>query len=114
MATRRQPSSAEAELNLLRNEIDRFDGWMLSLLRARGEVVMEIAKLKRCHGIRTRDPDREEDMLARLTRVSPSPFSAAEIREIFQTVFHACLRLQDPDQLLEETTNESERKKDAR
>ena len=47
----------EAELGQLRSEIDRFDGWILALLRARGEVVMEIAPLKRRHGLRSRDPD---------------------------------------------------------
>jgi chorismate mutase len=87
----------ERELGELRGEIDRFDGWILALLRARGEVVMEIARLKQSHGLGTRDPDREEEMLCALTREPPSPFTADEVREVFQAVFHAGLRLQEPD-----------------
>ncbi|HEV8580975.1 MAG TPA: chorismate mutase [Thermoanaerobaculia bacterium] len=95
----RQPATraAEAELDQLRGEIDRFDGWILALLRARGEVVREIARLKRRNGLRTRDPNREEEMLRALTRVPPSPFSAGEVREVFQAVFHVCLRLQETE-----------------
>ncbi len=89
----------EAELGQLRAEIDRFDGWILALLRARGEVVMEIARLKRRHGLRSRDPDREEEQLRALTREPPSPFSPDEVRQIFQAVFQACLSLQDADRL---------------
>jgi chorismate mutase len=91
------PLETEAELGQLRAEIDRFDGWILALLRARGEVVMEIARLKRRLGLRTRDLHREEEMLRALTRDPPSPFSAAEVRQIFQTVFHVCLHLQEAD-----------------
>lgn len=98
-----------AELGQLRAEIDRFDGWILALLRARGEVVMEIARLKRCHGLRTRDPDREEEQLRALTRQPPSPFSSDEVRQIFQAVFHACLRLQEADRLKRSGTHDPQR-----
>jgi len=94
----------EAELGQLRAEIDRFDGWILALLRARGEVVLEIARLKRRHGLQSRDQNREEEMLRALTRVPPKPFSVAAIRQIFQAVFRACLRLQETDPLEEERT----------
>jgi chorismate mutase len=96
---RRPRQSVETELAELRSEIDRFDGWILALLRARGEVVKEIARLKRGHGLRARDANREEEMLRSLTRVPPSPFSDEEIRQVFQAVFHVCLRLQDADRL---------------
>lgn len=99
MALRHPFSSVEAELGELRAEIDRFDSWILALLRARGEVVMEIARLKRGHGLLARDPQREEERLQTLTRVPPSPFSDEEIRQVFQAVFHVCLRLQDADRL---------------
>ena len=96
---RRMTASVEEELSQLRAEIDRFDGWILALLRARGEVVMEIACLKQCRGLRVRDPRREEEMLRALTRVPPSPFSADEVRQIFQVVFQVCLCLQEADRL---------------
>ncbi|MEA2564216.1 MAG: 3-deoxy-7-phosphoheptulonate synthase / chorismate mutase [Acidobacteriota bacterium] len=96
MAKRFERPDTEVELSQLRSEIDRFDGWILALLRARGEVVMEIAQLKQRHGVRTRDPNREEEVLNALTRVPPSPFSAEEVRQVFQAIFSVSLRLQDP------------------
>ena len=91
----RPTPGTEAELDQLRSEIDRFDGWILALLRARGEVVMDIAQLKQRRGLRTRDLNREEEMLRTLTRVPSSPFSAEEVRQVFQAVFHVCLHLQE-------------------
>jgi chorismate mutase len=114
MARRSQRPDIAAELGLLRAEIDRFDGWILALLRARGEVVMEIARLKRRHGLRTRDPDREEETLRTLTRVPPSPFSADEVRQIFQAVFHVCLHLQDADRSRRRETHEIHAAPDSR
>ncbi len=98
------PVRHEAELGQLRAEIDRFDGWILALLRARGEVVLDIARLKRRHGLQSRDQNREEERLRALTRVPPKPFSVEAIRQIFQAVFHACLRLQETDPFEEERT----------
>jgi chorismate mutase len=106
------PSDVEAELGQLRAEIDRFDGWILALLRARGEVVMEIARLKQRHGLSSRDPNREEEMLQALTREAPSPFSAGDIRQVFQAVFHACLRLQGTDGSARKRGNDTERPAD--
>jgi 3-deoxy-7-phosphoheptulonate synthase/chorismate mutase len=100
-----KPDSDE-ELLQLRAEIDRFDGWILALLRARGEVVMEIARLKRRLGLRTRDPNREEEMLRALTRNPPTPFSADEVRQVFRAVFHASLRLQEVERARRRGTNE--------
>jgi chorismate mutase-like protein len=99
MSRRLETAAGDEELGELRAEIDRFDGWILALLRARGDVVMEIARLKRHRGLRAHDPGREEDMLRALTRVPPSPFSAAEVRQIFQAVFQACLQLQETSRL---------------
>ncbi len=112
MARRPQTPAGEVELSQLRAEIDRFDGWILALLRARGEVVMEVARLKRRHGLRTRDANREEEMLRALTRVPPNPFSDEEVRQIFQAVFHVCLRLQEADRLPRSETNEDQGKTD--
>lgn len=104
--------ATETELGQLRAEIDRFDAWILSLLRARGEVVMEIARLKGRHGLHSRDPDREEEHLRALTRQPPSPFSPDEVRQIFQAVFHACIRLQDADRLKRSGNHDPQRETD--
>lgn len=96
------PVRCEGDLVPLRAEIDRLDGWILALLRTRGEVVVEIAHLKRRHGLQTRDPIREEEMLQALTREPPSPLSTAAVRQIFQTVFQVSLHLQEESSFEEE------------
>jgi 3-deoxy-7-phosphoheptulonate synthase / chorismate mutase len=106
--------AGEEELRQLRTEIDRIDDWILALLRARGEVVMEVARLKRCRGLRVHDPGREEEVLRALTRVPPSPFSAEEVRRIFQAVFQACLRLQETNGPSGSTTNANQDSTDRR
>lgn len=96
--TSTSPPPVEDEIRRLRAEIDRLDRSLLALLRERGDVVVEIARLKRLHGLRAYDPAREEAVVQALTRVPPTPFSALDIRQIFQAIFRACLRLHDRDE----------------
>lgn len=85
----------EPTLDALRGEIDLLNEKILSLIQRRGEVVLEIAALKRAQGIDDYDAKREENMLERLTSAAVKPFGPAEIREIFKAIFRASLDIQD-------------------
>ncbi|MFH1177706.1 MAG: chorismate mutase, partial [Acidobacteriota bacterium] len=50
----------------LREEIDRLNRALLELLQRRGEVVLEIGRLKQSQGLDGYDPSREEEMLHQL------------------------------------------------
>ncbi len=82
-------------LSALRGEIDSLNEKILSLVQRRGEIVLEIAALKRAQGIDGYDPKREEEMLQSLTSAAMEPFRRAEIREIFKAIFRASLDIQN-------------------
>lgn len=87
-------TTPEACLADLRDRIDVLNDEILALLQQRAEVVLEIASLKRAHGLGAYDQRREEAMLRRLTAVPSGPVGAADIREIFTAIFRACLVIQ--------------------
>ncbi len=51
-------------LKELRDNIDEIDQKLIGLLEKRFEIVGEIAKLKKSHGLEIKDGNREEDVLA--------------------------------------------------
>jgi 3-deoxy-7-phosphoheptulonate synthase/chorismate mutase len=87
----------ELELSGLRERIDDLNRRILDLLQQRGEVVLEIAKLKRARGLDGYDPHREEEMLHALTGEGTGPFERAEVKEIFKAIFRASLDIQEQE-----------------
>lgn len=85
----------ESRLRALRADIDALNAEILALIQRRGEIVLQIAQLKRSHGIDGYDPRREDEMLQRLTAVATGPFGPSEVKEIFKTIFRASLDIQD-------------------
>lgn len=81
----------------LRRRIDGLNEEILRLLQRRADVVMEIARVKRAHGLDGYDPAREEEMLHRVTRDLEGAFGPAEIKEVFHSIFRVSLDIQDED-----------------
>ena len=88
-------TTSEASLAELRQRIDVLNDEILGLLQERAEVVLEVAKQKQVRGLGAYDPQREEEMLRRLTAVPTGPIGQADIREIFTAIFRACLVIQN-------------------
>src|SRR5688572_27286817 len=84
-------------LGELRRRIDGLNEEILRLLQRRAEVVMEIARVKRAHGLDGYDPAREEEMLQRVTRDLDGAFGPAEIKEVFHSIFRVSLDIQDEE-----------------
>ena len=89
-----EATAPETCLAELRDRIDVLNDEILALIQQRAEVVLEIASLKRAHGLGAYDPRREEAMLRRLTAAPAGPIGPADIREIFTAIFRACLVIQ--------------------
>ena len=53
------------ELNELRKKIDSLDSQLLSVLQKRMQVVTEVGKLKKSHGIKPLDSDRWNEVVAK-------------------------------------------------
>jgi 3-deoxy-7-phosphoheptulonate synthase/chorismate mutase len=84
-----------SRLDELRERIDDLNVRILELVQERAEVVVEISRVKDEVGLDAHDPDREEEMLERLTRSLSGPFGPAEVREVFKAIFRASLALQN-------------------
>jgi len=82
-----------SKISELRAEIDRLNLEILERIQRRAELVREISRLKKTHGMEGRDRAREQAMLAQLFRMSPGPLEEAEIRAIFQAIFDASIAL---------------------
>ncbi|HEV2852843.1 MAG TPA: chorismate mutase [Thermoanaerobaculia bacterium] len=78
----------------LREQIDSLNDQILALVQQRAEIVLEIARLKREQGLEGHDPQREEEMLQRLTEAATGPFGPAEVRAVFRAIFRASLAIQ--------------------
>jgi len=73
----------------LRRQVDRIDLKMLRLLQQRTKLSGQIGQMKRRHGAVIYVPERERELVARLTRLSkgqpPAPAVAALYREIMSS-----------------------------
>jgi len=74
------------ELSALRAAIDEIDHQILDLLHKRLELVLRVGELKRERGQRVYDPDRERDVLERLTGARKAPLKAETVRRVFERI----------------------------
>jgi chorismate mutase/prephenate dehydratase len=80
-----------------RKKIDALDDQLLELLDARAEIAKAIGALKREAGAAVlHDPEREEQVLARLEAKGRGEFPRSAIRSVFREVISACLSLEQP------------------
>jgi chorismate mutase/prephenate dehydratase len=82
-------------LDPLRKRIDDLDDSILRLLDERARVVGEVARVKREANAPTYDPERERQVLDRLS-ARAGPFPADAIRAVYREVMSACLALEQP------------------
>jgi chorismate mutase / prephenate dehydratase len=86
-------ASQEEELGKLREGIDALDGEVLRLLSDRAKLAQRVGEIK--HGNIYR-PEREAQVLRRITELNPGPLPDAAVRTIFREVMSACLALEQP------------------
>ena len=79
----------EDALQQLRRNISDLNLEILGLLTQRGQLVLQVAKLKRQRGMELADPDREQVMLDELTASNRGPFTNEMIAAIYREVFKA-------------------------
>ena len=86
----------EDALQQLRRNISDLNLEILGLLTQRGQLVLQVAKLKRQRGMELADPDREQVMLDELTASNRGPFTNEMIAAIYREVFKASRALMKP------------------
>ncbi|MCX5720254.1 MAG: prephenate dehydratase [Nitrospirae bacterium] len=84
------------ELEKLRREIDQIDNEILKLLNKRAEVVIGIAHIKRNEKTKFYSPEREREILERLTALNKGPFPHETLKVIYREILSASLFLEEP------------------
>ncbi len=69
-----------------RRKIDRIDEELVRLLNARSQCAVEVGKLKRSAQLPLYQPDREGEILNRVTRANSGPLPDTAIRRLFERI----------------------------
>ncbi len=80
----------------LREKIDSLDQEILKLLNERGDVALEIRKLKMENSVGVYDPVREKLIKNKLKELNAGPFSDDSVLNIFREIISASRLLQQP------------------
>ncbi len=80
-------------LKQLRKQIDRIDHKILQLLNQRADLALRGGAVKKKHGHPAFDGRREAEIVGRLTRANPGPFSSRSIQEVFRVILRNSRRL---------------------
>jgi chorismate mutase/prephenate dehydratase len=84
------------ELGKLRKQIDEIDDEILNLLNKRANIVLDIAHIKRNENAKYYSPEREREILERLTGTNKGPFPNETLKVIYREILSASLSLEEP------------------
>lgn len=85
-----------SRLNKLREQIDKYDSEILGLLNKRTGVVLKIRKAKKDKRLSPHSPEREREILARLSKINQGPFPNEVLKTIYKEILSASLSLEQP------------------
>jgi chorismate mutase/prephenate dehydratase len=89
-------ATARPDLEALRARIDELDRRLVELLNERARVVVEIGRIKRASGAPIYAPDREAEVLRRVTRANQGPLSDAAVGAIYRELMSGSFALERP------------------
>ena len=81
-------------MDKLRERIDELDAELLAMLNARAKCVMKIGALKQKENTEVFVPQREIELLDRLTSLNQGPMTAEMVLHIFQEIIDTLKELQ--------------------
>lgn len=87
-------SASNAQLQNLRNQIDKLDLQILKSINDRAKLALEIGKIKSDGGVEVFSPAREDEVLARLLTHNKGPLDERSVRTIFRELVSASRALQ--------------------
>jgi len=86
--------SSSNNFDKLRKKIDSLDREILKLLNERGDIALEIRKLKMENSVGVYDPVREKVIEKKLKELNEGPLSDNSVLNIFREIISACRSLQ--------------------
>jgi chorismate mutase/prephenate dehydratase len=91
-------ASEPAELRRLRRRIDALDRRIVRLLNERAELAREVGRTKETLGRRAvRDPDREREVLLRVSMANDGPTPQADLLAVYRRLFAVARSLERRD-----------------
>ena len=82
------------ELKKLRNKIDSIDKKIIGFLNARAQITLDVAKIKHKSGASIYSPDRERDVLKKVTSSSKGPLQKKSLEAIYREIMSSSLALE--------------------
>jgi chorismate mutase len=77
-----------------RKRIDEIDAQLAALLCERSSCVIEIGKIKRKHDLPVYDPEREKEILSRVTRDNRGPLDNEALMRLFERILDESRRVE--------------------
>ncbi len=77
-----------------RKQIDAIDSQILELLNRRAEIVVRIGEEKAKGHVAYHVPQREEEIIHRLSQENRGPFPDRAVRGVYREILSACLSLE--------------------
>lgn len=84
------------DLKKLRRKIDNIDKNIIDLLNTRSRFALDIAKVKRRSGKSVYSPDREMEVLKKLSVMNRGPLSSGSLQAIYREIMSSSLSLDKP------------------
>jgi len=78
--------SVDDEIQDWRTKIDRIDAELVRLLNERSQCALEVGKLKRGVHLPLYQPDREREILNRVSQNNTGPLPDTAIRRLFERI----------------------------
>ena len=85
---------AEAELNRLREAIDRVDEVLVKLLNQRAKYAIEIGEIKGHLSLPVYVPEREKEVLHHVEAASQGPLDGGTVRRLFERIIDESRRVE--------------------
>jgi len=85
---------SQEKINTLRKIIDDYDDQILDLLIKRFSVSKEIGVIKTTSGLKIGDPNREREIINRLSKKLKSKLNKEDILAIFNPVYQISKKMQ--------------------
>ena len=82
------------KINTLRKKIDSLDDQILDLLIDRFSVSKEIGEIKSIENLKVGDPNREQDIIDRLSEIFAGKLEHKDIAAIFGPIYHISKKIQ--------------------
>ena len=79
-----------------RSRINDLDNQILHLLNQRAKAALKIGDLKRRHDLPYYVPEREVEIVARLTAANPGPLPTETVRAVWREILSGCLAVERP------------------